>query len=555
MRTCLVYVSAILLVLSGVSCQKKEAPGNKPLVKVGAKTFTQNDYNAFSSMARIYPIEMSTIFPGPRKQITFMVETEILYNKAPGKIKNAMKKSGDWKWKSRYFPAQIYMQDVIVGNLGADTKEITKYYEARKDSFKVTIKVKPDSGSADTTSRDSTYYRTVDEVKHRLVEDLFYEKYPADSAFIAQNFKKDSADTTPVDPAMLKRAWINNVRNKDRDFLLREAYKKAYRTALPDSLSEWYGDGKAITPADMEVIKGWLNERRRQYYNNPQGEKELAMWLLRWKLFADMAKKSGHSQRKDNAATLEWAWKYQVVNAYVTDLLIPKAESRVTLDTAACVYSYWDNISRVVIPPDSAGMAGEIALQTERETFAMLDSIIYGYRVKRGVKFMQTDLKDEKDQDPALVIAKADSLRDSGKVDEAEKLYAALTQDYSFTAEGRRAFAEVAKLQTENQKYSLAIRNYRICLVSGRLDKEKLCNYYFMIGFVYDEYMNKAELAEQQYRWILKNTPECELADDAEFMALHLDEPMIRIEDLRAEALRQGRNIDYSAEDTLLTDE
>ena len=62
-----------------------------------------------------------------------------------------------------------------------------------------------------------------------------------------------------------------------------------------------------------------------------------------------------------------------------------------------------------------------------------------------------------------------------------------------------------------------------------------------MIGFVYSEYLSKPELAEANYKWILKNTPECELADDAEFMCLHLGEPMIGVDELQAEAKRQGR--------------
>ena len=43
---------------------------------------------------------------------------------------------------------------------------------------------------------------------------------------------------------------------------------------------------------------------------------------------------------------------------------------------------------------------------------------------------------------------------------------------------------------------------------------------------------------------MLKNTPDCELADDAEFMMLHLSEPAPGVEELRNEAMRQGRKVD-----------
>jgi hypothetical protein len=70
-----------------------------------------------------------------------------------------------------------------------------------------------------------------------------------------------------------------------------------------------------------------------------------------------------------------------------------------------------------------------------------------------------------------------------------------------------------------------------------------------MIGFIYDEHLNKPEKAEQNYKWILHNARDCELADDAEFMVLHLDEPMSSVEELRAEALRQGRKIESFEDD------
>ena len=68
-----------------------------------------------------------------------------------------------------------------------------------------------------------------------------------------------------------------------------------------------------------------------------------------------------------------------------------------------------------------------------------------------------------------------------------------------------------------------------------------------MIGFIYDEYLNRPEDARANYRWVLKNTPDCELTDDAEFMSLHLGEAMNSVEELRAEATRQGKKVDTSS--------
>jgi hypothetical protein len=106
----------------------------------------------------------------------------------------------------------------------------------------------------------------------------------------------------------------------------------------------------------------------------------------------------------------------------------------------------------------------------------------------------------------------------------------------------------MSKILTEKELYWEAITNYRRFLLLSD-NYEKRCNIFFMIGFVFGEYLSKPELAEASYKWILKNTPDCELSDDAEFMCLHLDEPMIGVEELRAEAKRQGREVEEEPAD------
>lgn len=164
-------------------------------------------------------------------------------------------------------------------------------------------------------------------------------------------------------------------------------------------------------------------------------------------------------------------------------------------------------------------------------------------RKDANIEFLQNDHKDNLDQNPAVLLKQADSLRDTSNIKDAEKNYRILAEDFAFTPEGKNALIELAKLQTEKQQYLQAIRNYRNYLITDH-DKEKRCNTFFMIGFIYDEYMNMPQQAEINYKWILKNTPGCELSDDAEFMLLHLDEPMNSVEELQAEAIRQGRQID-----------
>jgi outer membrane protein assembly factor BamD (BamD/ComL family) len=179
-----------------------------------------------------------------------------------------------------------------------------------------------------------------------------------------------------------------------------------------------------------------------------------------------------------------------------------------------------------------------------------VDSLIHEIRKEKQVKFLQNDLKDNLDQDPVALLKQADSLRDTGAVEEAQRLYTTLVNDFRFYPEGKNAQYELAKIQTERQSYSGAIENYRNFLLTCPDPKKKSITF-FMIGFIYDEYMDKSELAEVNYKWVLKNDPECELADDAEFMMLHLGEPMNSVEELQAQTLRQNRKVD-SFEETAL---
>ena len=54
-------------------------------------------------------------------------------------------------------------------------------------------------------------------------------------------------------------------------------------------------------------------------------------------------------------------------------------------------------------------------------------------------------------------------------------------------------------------------------------------------------------MAEVNYKWVLKNAPDCELTDDAEFMMLHLGEQMASVDELQAEVKRQGKKVEAGA--------
>jgi hypothetical protein len=62
-----------------------------------------------------------------------------------------------------------------------------------------------------------------------------------------------------------------------------------------------------------------------------------------------------------------------------------------------------------------------------------------------------------------------------------------------------------------------SLRIYSDIIAKG-IDSAKQCEDHFMVGYIYDEYLSDSGNANRSYNWILKNTPDCELAEDARFM-------------------------------------
>lgn len=539
-------------------CQKDTEP-SKEFAQIGGKAISQESYNAFEKMRRQYPTNTGEgFFPGSRSLPTVCIETEIIYRKAKA-ARKVVENRNDWKWKKSFFPAQLYLIEVLDMNWGFSEKQIEEYYQKNKDEFKKTIKVKVTKDSSVTTEdntksdsskaiasdstkieyRDSTTIRSLEEVRGKIARNLFLTENPPDSAFFVSVV--DSADTA-IDTSLIENQWLSKIRRNLPNFFMKKFYKKYYNSEYPDSLDDIYGEGKVITPADMDVILLWLPEGRRESYKAKDKQRYLAEWLLKWKLFAQEAEKNGFSKSKEISQLLEWAWKYEVTLEHINNTLVKQLENSVTVDTAMCIYERWDQTSKPGIYPDTADLRDIVESNLKTKKQIKLDSLIYSMRIEAKVQFMQSDYIDDKVLNPDSLATEADSLYGAGNSDDAKNAYKKLVDNFPFTTKGQNALIELAKIYTEKERYRDAVKNYRKFLLSS-LEIERRCNIFFMIGFVYGEYLNKPELAEASYKWILKNTPECELTDDAEFMCLHLDEPMIGVDELQAEAKRQGRKI------------
>jgi tetratricopeptide (TPR) repeat protein len=521
-------------------CQK-DTGTNKPLVKVGMTVLTQEDENGFSRVSQSFPTAPAEFSIAMRPPVTGLIETWAIYKKQrlnPANLK--ISRSLDWKWKQRYMVSTAFMNDVLRQNLGYTDPELRKYYDAHKEEFKGPV-VSDSAGKKPCTTMVVKPFEA--EVKQQIVEKLFLKDIKPDSAFVASAQSKDTNE--------INSRWLRNMRNEGyRTVFLKKYFKEKYGKPYPDSLEDLVGKGKILSQDDMEVILSWIPADRRALIRKEKNSlADFAMWLMRWQLFSEKAKASGYASTPDIRSSLKWAWRFEIVQRYITDVLGPAAKKMSRIDTSMAQYSYLDEFGNPGATPDTTNLNGHFNRLISQQTSEHYDGLLYNIRRKAHVKFLTKEWTDERDKNPAALIHKADSLRDTGNTAEAEPLYRTLSTDFAFTPEGKKAIVELAKLQTEQQIYTEAIRNYRRVLLTDS-DAGKRCNYMFMIGFIYDEYLDRPEMAEVNYKWVLKNAPDCELNDDAEFMMLHLGEQMSSVDELQAEVKRQGKKVEASEADT-----
>jgi len=528
------FAPLLLLLPVIISCSKTDV--KDAVVRIGKTTITKTQYDAFDKITKLYPTEPGEFYPGFRAIATQLVETELIYNNAPAAFRDSLKKSADWKLKQQYYPAQMFLMDFLSPNLGIPEAEIASYYAANKESFKVTV-------TNDSTKKDSTYYNTLETVKGQIIDTLFLAKNQPDSTFLS---RFDSL----ADQKYKNEQWLQNVRQTLPAFFMKKIYAEVQGKAYPDSISEVFGEGKYITKPELDVILGWIPESRRSIYEAPERQRELIEWLVKWKLFSAYALNQKLLDIKTHKITMDWAWKTNVVYAYVNTVLAPATASSITIDSAMVKYAYFDDNGYTTLAKDDNGFSSRILAEKNTQIQLGIERTIMSYRKEVPVTFLQSDVSDVKSQNTDSLFTVGETLRDSGKADDARNIFLTLTKEFASTKAGLNAFVELAKLQTEQQLYSQAITNYRRFLLDGG-EADKRCNTFFMIGFIYDEYLDKPVNAEANYKWVLKNAPDCELADDAEFMMLHLSEPMSSVEELRDEATRQGRKVDASDETTM----
>jgi tetratricopeptide (TPR) repeat protein len=544
------YVCLMLLLSLMTACIRTSPKDG--VVRIGKKTISQAQFGAFDKARNLYLGNVGPYFPANRSPITHLVETELIYRQGgTARLKDSLKSTADWQWKKKYFQAQLVFHGYISENLNIPDEQIKAYYEAHKDFFKVTVKA---SASNDTTKKDtatvqkdSTYYRPLEDVKRMIADSLFLQVQAnkPDSAYLAHfdsTYKKQDIDAR----------WLQQVRQMNDAFFMKKIYQEMTGKAYPDSLDDIFGEGKYITQADLDVVISWLTAVGRRHFH--AHKRELVENLVKWKLFAAYAEKIGRDKLPEVKDVMGWAWKLNVAFSYLSTALVPSLESSVEVDTAMLMYAIYDDNGYAPVAKGSNVINDRMLSEREERMRMKIDSVLVTYRRAIPVTFLQKDVTDIKSDDPAALLKNADALRDAGKTKEATEAYTNLSTAFLYSPEGQAALVELAKLQTEQRLYTEAITTYRKYLLISP-DKSKRCNAFFMIGSIYDAYLDQLLPAEENYKWVIKNAPDCELADDAEFMMLHLGEPTPSVEELRSETMRQGRKANTAsvATDTVQT--
>lgn len=549
--------TSVILMLTVVGCERPRQ--GEAIVRVGRIVLDSGSLADFTAVYRNFPASMPQFFPAARSPLTFMLESEAIYQfakaapsgsvRARGAVEDSIAATLDWAWKKRYYTASLFV-DLLAINLGFSDAELEAFYRRNTDLF-----ARP--GTTEDGS-DTTYLAPFEEIKRIVADELFYTTFPPSEEFIEDvTAHSQGAD---YDTMMIRNHWLYNVRANPQDFFMRKFFEEKNGETYTGDITKIFGeDGQPISPPDVEVITSWLPPSHRGMPLRDRVE-----WLYKWKLFSERAIATGlATNNAELKSTLHWGMRIEFAHAFLSANVVPNVSAELSAADTTLAELILSDRMRFVVGAD----ARELENLTRTRVAIAVDSAIHDIRKAVGITFLAADSNDNRDIDPAKFLELADSLRDAAAESftqthadsltaESERLYGILAENFAFTPIGRAAMGELAKSMLErmgaqnfggDRLFAGAINLYRRAQ-TVETDIENLCGSHFLTGFAYDEYMKNFALAEASYRWILRHAPECGLASDAEFMIQNLGEPMASIEEIRGQSIRQGRKIDFEDE-------
>ncbi len=512
-------LSAIALIGTYSGCSKKAEVKSEPFLKIGGKTYSLTEFKSFSNMQFNHPdLAREGFFPGDRYAQTLFIETELLFSEAK-KYKAQVVNGKEWDWKQEFLLGQYFSRNVLRTNLGSTDDELKKYFKANKG------KILFEGNNSDTSFAGNF---------PKIIIRRFNELYPP-----TEEFKKVNATASEE---QLMKFWKDQQLKEPITFFRNTYYKEYYKKDYPADYNEFYGDGKEITPEDLSIITKWLPISSREKLERGETTSEIINYLMTWKLFSRKAKEMGITSEDEYTRQSKWFDKYEVVRYYLNNILSTKMSvDRSSINPEIAQFALWDQKGRTEQSESDTLLLNRILDETVKmKSDAILFKHIYNIRTKKKVSIIHPDYKDELEKSSERVLFEADSLYGAANKEMAKNLYRQLIKNYSFSKEGVEAQRAMGMIDSDEGSYSSAIRYYRNYLLLSEPNDE-WCKVFFMIAYAYGENLSNINLAAANYRWVLKNRPDCDFADDAEFMYLHLGEPINDVDEMVHENARQGR--------------
>ncbi|MBN1130935.1 MAG: hypothetical protein JXA71_18240 [Chitinispirillaceae bacterium] len=488
---------------------------NDTLAYAGYSAITRLDVEAFGVVARFSPASSDSFRLVGQDPVAGVLETMAIYKKVRWDPEYFFLHYGrPWQWKRRYLTSRMYAIDVLQKRLGHTDAELRRYYDDHQKEFRK---------EGDTGISGENKILPFDSVWFGVARKLFQTTYAPDSG---------SPDLNG------SGAFHRFLTDGYQDYFLKKFYREKYGKPFPQVVRGAKEIKGLIHEKDLRSAAVILAPQERRAF-----EKDPAPFtrsLAQWKLFSDRATSSGFLDRHEVKKTLAWAWKIEVAQRYINDHLVPETIRSAPVDTAMARFSWFDKVGNIERIVDTPAWKNHLTAIARAQMTITYDSLIFPLRRGLRVRFIQSEWRDEKGQDPELLATTADSLHDAGNESEAATAYSILAANYVFTPQGTRALFELAAIQAEKPEYcNEAIANYRRYLMRTRdvIDRSRAM---FAVGFIYDRYLGQPGLAEVNYQWVLKNAPGSPLAGDAEVMLHYLGEPMPGSDELREDALRRG---------------
>ncbi len=511
---------AVLVAMTG--CSKKPFGEQTPFMKLAGKEYILGEYLSFSTMQYNHPVlNRDGFFPGDRHTSTIFVQTELMYDQA-SEFAPQVTGAIDWEWKNRFILANFFERNTLKTYLGSTRSELEDHFNSNKGKYLFS------SNGADTA-----FTAHLDAV----AQDLFVIKNPPTDAF--------KTEFPNVTDDVLEEKWISQKANERQVviFLRNKYYAEKYGTDFPSDVTELYGEGKLVTPQDFDIIANWLPEAKRQELSDTQARDMITGYIATWKIFAEKAHElnidddGGFQQQKS------FFERYEVVRYYLNEILTSQlAVDRSDINTDVALLALYDRQGTEGSAIDSVRFNQIIDEAVKARTATSILGEINKVELTANVEFLDEKYQYALAKSSEELFLEAQDYVSSGNRDMGKAVYTKLTENYTYSKEGRESYRALARLESDKGAYTKAVEAYRKYLLYNDSNDE-WCKVFFMIGYTYSENLRNYELAALNYKWILKNRPACDLAEDTEFMYLHLGEPMAEVQELRAESERQGRSL------------